>query len=268
MEPITFPGLGLEFAINPVAVDIFGLEVYWYGVIISAAFLIAVILALMDSGKFGIKQDDIIDLVIIVTPIAIIGARLYYVAFNPKPYMANIWEIFNVRHGGIAIYGAILASIAAAYVFCKYKKIDTWKLFDFASPYFVLAQAIGRWGNFVNQEAYGSETNLPWRMEIFDYQRLERIAVHPTFLYESLWNMGVFAILMWYRKRKKAEGEIFLLYMILYGVGRFWIEGLRTDSLYLGPMRVSQVVAGVLAVSMAIVLYIRRKRIGENTVEA
>lgn len=267
MEPITFPGLGLEFDINPVAIQIFGLEVYWYGIIISAAFLVAVILALRDSGRFGINQDDIVDLVIIATPIAILGARLYYVIFNPQSYMDNIWEIFNVRRGGIAIYGAILASTAAAYIFSKYKRIDAWKLFDFASPYFVLAQAIGRWGNFVNQEAYGTETNLPWRMEIFDYQRLERIAVHPAFLYESLWNVSIFAVLVWYRKRKKAEGEVFLLYMILYGIGRFWIEGLRTDSLYLGPVRVSQLLAGVLAVSMTVILYIKRKRIGKSSME-
>ncbi len=261
MSRIAFPGLGIgEFSINPVAFTIFGREIYWYGIIISFAFLICIGLALRDAKKFGIKQDDIIDFALFVIPAAVIGARLYYVAFKWEEYAQNPLEIFAIWNGGLGIYGAILAAIITAYIFAKRRKLSILKFFDFAVPYLALGQAVGRWGNFVNTEAYGTQTNLPWRMEITAPDEISTISVHPTFLYESLWNLGVFILLIWYRKRNKLPGEVFFLYMVLYGCGRFWIEGLRIDSLMLGGFRVSQLLAGVFAVSLALVILIRRKR--------
>ena len=260
MSSIAFPGLGFEFDINPVAFSIFGKDVYWYGIIISAAFLITIILAQRDAKKFNIESEYIVDLVIFAIPAAIIGARIFYVIFRWQDYVNNPGEIIAIWHGGLAIYGGILASIIVAYVFAKKKKIGVFKLFDFCVPYLALGQAIGRWGNFINQEAYGAITSLPWRMQITAPDNFSRIEVHPTFLYESLWNIGIFLFLIWYRKRNKISGEIFMLYMILYGLGRFWIEGLRTDSLMLGEFRASQILAGAFVLCFTTILIIRRKR--------
>lgn len=259
MSYIAFPEFGIRFMINPVAFKLWGIEIYFYGMIIALAFCFATVLALNHCSKYDIKQDDIIDFLLVVIPIAIVGARLYYVCFSWDKYKDNLSEIFRVWHGGIAIYGAIFASVITAYLFATARRINKYKFFDFLSPYLVLGQAIGRWGNFVNQEAYGVETNLPWRMEILDPTNLQIISVHPTFLYEFLWNLGVFAFLMWFRKRKKLHGEVFMLYMALYALGRFWIEGLRVDSLYLGPLRISQVVAAVLGITMSLTFYLRRR---------
>lgn len=259
MSSIRFPGLGLEFNINPVAFSIFGKEVYWYGIIISCAFLVAIVLAQRSAKRFGINPDDIIDMALFAIPAAIIGARIYYVVFRWGDYASHPSDIIAIWKGGLAIYGAVLAAIVTAYVFARKRKIGVFKLFDFTVPYLALGQAIGRWGNFVNQEAYGAETKLPWRMEIMSPDGLSRIAVHPTFLYESLWSFAAFIFLIWYRKRGKLPGEVFFLYMILYGIGRFWIEGLRTDSLMLGEFRISQILAGVFAVSMTIIFAIRRR---------
>lgn len=265
MSTISFPGLGLEFNINPVAFSIFGKDVYWYGIIISSAFLLAIVLAQRDAKKYGINPDYIIDLALFAIPAAIIGARLYYVAFRWEDYANNPADIIAIWKGGLAIYGAILAAIVVAYIFAKKKKIGVFKLFDFCAPYLALGQGIGRWGNFINQEAYGSETTLPWRMEIIAPDGFSRISVHPTFLYESLWNISIFILLIWYRRKSKVPGEVFFLYMILYGLGRFWIEGLRTDSLMLGGFRVSQLLAGVFVVTLSAILVIRRKHIACRT---
>lgn len=208
---ITFPGLGLSFTIDPIAFSIFGMGVHWYGIIIATGLALAFLLANRDSKAFGIKQNDIVDLLLVVTPLAIIGARLYYVAFEWSNYKNNLLEVFNIRHGGLAIYGGILTAVITAYIFTRKRKINVLNFFDFLIPYVALAQSIGRWGNFVNQEAHGTETNLPWRMEIFDPTKMQRVAVHPTFLYESLWNLGLFFFLIWFRKKKKTEGEVFTL---------------------------------------------------------
>lgn len=264
MATVRFPGLGLEFNINPVAFSIFGKDIYWYGIIISFAFLLAVFLAQRDAPKFNMNKEDIIDLAVVAIPFGILGARIYYVIFSWKNYINNPWEIFAIWKGGLAIYGAVLASIVVAYIFAKRKRIEVFKLFDFCAPYLVLGQAIGRWGNFINQEAYGTETTLPWRMEITVPDTLTKISVHPTFLYESLWDLGIFVFLIWFRKRSKIPGEVFFLYMILYGIGRFWIEGLRVDSLMLGGFRVSQVLAGVFVVVLSGVLLIRRNYFRSN----
>ncbi|MBZ4644966.1 MAG: phosphatidylglycerol---prolipoprotein diacylglyceryl transferase [Petroclostridium sp.] len=255
MQPIRFPGLGLEFFIDRTAFTIFGLPIYWYGIIISTGFLLGLMIAIFEAKRTGLDPEIIMDVALYGTPAAIVGARLYYVIFY-----GNLSEIFLIRQGGLAIYGAIIAALISTIIYCKIKRINVWKVFDIGTLGLIIAQAIGRWGNFVNQEAYGGPTSLPWRMEIYDAEAQARIAVHPTFLYESLWNLLGFVFLMWYRKRKKFEGEMFLLYAFWYGLGRFWIEGLRTDSLYWGSFRVSQVVAAVSVIlSIGLMISFRKK---------
>ena len=271
MNIIEFPKLGgLTFNIDPVAFKIGNITVYWYGIIVAAAFLVSVLLAMRQSKNFGINSEDIIDLVLFAAPVGIICARLYYVIFSFESYKYDLTEIFKIWHGGLAIYGAVIGAAIVVVLFAKYKKINALTLLDFGAPYLVLGQAIGRWGNFINQEAFGVNTNLPWGMtgnrienELFRLS-LENpkinpmLPVHPTFLYESLWDLGIFCFLLWFRKRKKLEGEVFSLYLILYGAGRAWIEGLRTDSLMLWNFRVSQVLS-ILMVIVFIALFIRRR---------
>lgn len=258
MEFIEFPGLwGLRFNIGRVAFSVFNIPIYWYGIIIAFGFLLAVMLGMKDSKKFGLDPDTIIDLVLFATPVAIIAARLYYVIFSWEMFKDNPVDILNTRKGGLAIYGAIIGALIVAYIFAKKRKIGVLKLFDFGSAYLALAQGIGRWGNFINQEAYGTPTTLPWGMT---GSSIGNTPVHPTFLYESLWNIAIFIFLLWFRKRKKLDGEVFFLYMILYGTGRFWIEGLRTDSLMLGSLRISQVLSFLFVVAFAIAFVMRRKR--------
>lgn len=273
---IQFPALGLQFEINPVALQIGNIKIFWYGVIIAFGFMLAVILTMRRSKDFGIDQESIIDLVLIAAPVAIIFARLYYVAFEWDNYKDDPIEIIKIWHGGIAIYGAVIGALLAAYLFARRKKIVPLRLFDLGAPYLLLAQGIGRWGNFVNQEAFGVNTALPWGMtsdrirdQLQDLQRSgvnvdPSLPVHPTFLYESLWNIIGFFLLIAFRKNRKVDGEVFFLYMIIYGSGRFWIEGLRTDSLWLGNMRVSQVLAAVFVLAFSIVFYMRRKRMTED----
>jgi phosphatidylglycerol:prolipoprotein diacylglycerol transferase len=281
MTTVEFPGLrGLHFIINRVAFEVGGIPIYWYGIIISMAFLLAILLALRDSKKFGFEPDTIIDLALFVTPAAIICARLYYVAFSWDEFKDQPINILNTRTGGLAIYGGILGAIIVAYIFSRVRKINILSLLDFGIPYVALGQSIGRWGNFVNQEAFGTNTTLPWGMTsdvvkqelLRNMDKLGRqgitvdpnIPVHPTFLYESIWDISVFLLLIWYRKRKKLNGEVFFLYMVLYGAGRFFIEALRTDSLMIGNLRVSQVLAFVFVVVFGILLIVRRKKVVES----
>jgi len=238
--------------------------------------LLAVLLGIKDSRKFGFEPDHILDLGLYAAPVAIITSRLYYVIFSWEYYKDDLLQIFNTRQGGLAIYGAVIGAAAVGYIYAKKKKLGVLRLFDFAAPYLILAQGIGRWGNFVNQEAYGINTSLPWGMtsDTIKRERFENMSrlqamginidpnmpVHPTFLYESLWDIAVFFFLLWFSKRKKVDGEVFFLYMILYGVGRFWIEGLRTDSLMLGNLRVSQMLAAIFAIALSVVFVVRRKK--------
>jgi prolipoprotein diacylglyceryl transferase len=173
---------------------------------------------------------------------------MYYVIFNWEYYAGNIMSMINIRQGGLAIHGAVIAGATAGYLYCKRHHISFWKMADICAPSIILGQAIGRWGNFINQEAYGRPTNLPWGIMV------DGVKVHPTFLYESLWNFAVFIFLLWYERKKKFEGELFLLYGALYSTARFFIEGLRVDSLMLGPFRVAQLVslATILLASMII----------------
>lgn len=263
MHPIRFPGLGLEFTINRVAFSIFGLNIYWYGIIIAFGFLLGTILAVQSCKRFGISPNDVLDLILIALPCAVVGARLYFVIFSWSEYKDNLLKILDVHQGGLAIYGGIIASLIAALIYARKKNINVLKLFDFIIPYLSLGQAIGRWGNFVNQEAHGSATMLPWRMEIFDVEKLQYISVHPTFLYESLWDLALFVLLVNVRKHKRFKGEVISLYLALYGLGRCLIEGLRTDSLYWGAFRISQLVAGgcfVIFILVFLIGYYKFKR--------
>lgn len=239
---------------DPVAFEVFGIAVRWYGIIISLGLLMATILGLREARRIGIKEEDILDLLIFAVPAAIIGARLYYVIFTWEEYQGDLMKIINIREGGLAIHGALIASVIVGIIFCRVKKIYFWELADLAGPSIILGQAIGRWGNYVNQEAHGGPTDLPWGIII------EGQKVHPTFLYESLWDFLVFIFLLWYKKRKKAHGEVFLLYLALYSLGRFFIEGLRTDSLMFGPFRVAQLISVItIILSSAMFIIIRKK---------
>lgn len=239
---------------DPIAFSIFGVDVAWYGILISLGILFGVIFATYRAKQQGLYNDVIIDMVLWVIPIAIIGARAYYVIFSWDYYSKNLDQIFNIRQGGLAIHGGIIFGVLVGYLFCRYKKIKFWKLADIVAPSIILGQAIGRWGNFINQEAYGGPTDLPWGIMI------NGIKVHPTFLYESLWNFGVFIFLSFYFKNKKYDGHIFILYLILYSVARFVIEGLRTDSLMFGPLRVAQLISIILIIGALIIGKVLSKR--------
>ncbi len=253
---VEFPYLNLKFNIDRVAFSAFGIDIYWYGIIIAAGLVLGALFAAKIAQKKGLTSDNILDVVLIGLPVCVICARLYYVVFEWDSYNGNIAQIFNIRNGGIAIYGAIIGGIITGAVYCKIKKISFLKLADSASFGLLTGQIIGRWGNFFNQEAYGGNTTLPWGMTgsgiIKDLQKMSNsgininpeIPVHPTFLYESLWNLCVLGVVYYiFCKKHKFDGAEFFAYIALYGTGRFFIEGLRTDSLMFMGLRVSQIVA-------------------------
>lgn len=255
---IGFPGLGLEFNVNPVAFTLFGKDVYWYGILIGSAIVLAVVVCSYFAKKKGLNPDHVLDIALVGTPTAVVFARLYYCVFSWEKYAENPIEVFYIWEGGLAIYGAVIGAVVAAYVYCRVKKLSWREMFDVCIPGVMLGQVIGRWGNFVNREAFGSETYLPWRMELHSYGGTV-MTVHPTFLYESLWNFVGFWVLTWILKNKKNDGEVFFSYFVWYGVGRFFIEGLRTDSLYWGPFRFSQVFAVLTAVLGLVALVMLKK---------
>lgn len=258
MSPISFPGLGIDnIMISRVAFYIGTKPVYWYGIIIAAGFLMGLLYVGRNSERLGVESNKLMDLVLWATPIAIVCSRLYYVLTSLSQYH-SFYDIIAVWNGGLAIYGAVIGAIATALIYCRVKKMSIGSTLDLAALGFLIGQAIGRWGNFVNQEAYGTATALPWRMEII--QNGSPISVHPTFFYEFLVTASLFVILHFYSKRRKFAGEIFLLYTAFYGLGRGLIEGLRTDSLYVGSLRISQLV-GILSffVAGAAIIYIRTR---------
>jgi phosphatidylglycerol:prolipoprotein diacylglycerol transferase len=281
---VSFPNMNLEFNISSEAFRIFNMPIYWYGIIIAFAFFVCVIWAMKDTKKFDLVPDTVIDLMLFATPISIIFARIYYVIFRWDSYSSNLKEIFNTRNGGLAIYGGIIGAVITAYFVARYKKIPTFKFFDFAIPYVALGQAIGRWGNFFNQEAFGSNTTLPWGMKssvtkaylqnnMDSIQQMHGITVnpdlpvHPTFLYESILDLAIFAFLMWMRRKKKFDGEVFCFYFVTYALGRTFIEGLRTDSLMLGNMRVSQFLSVVLVIAFSIYIVYKRIKLKNESFE-
>jgi len=244
---------------DPVAFSIGSHPIYWYGILIAVAMLIGTFLVLREAEKLRLNQDHVLNIILFVIPAAFIGARLYYVLFNWSSYSQNPTDIFAIWHGGLAIHGGLLGGFLAGYLLLRKYGINIWQAFDIAAPSIILGQAIGRWGNFFNQEAYGYEVDpsaLPWAMYIDGAYR------HPTFLYESLWNLVIFVFLLWLRRRKWIHrGDVFLFYVILYSAGRLIIEGFRTDSLMLtANLRVAQVVSVIAIVIGSALLYYRQRR--------
>ena len=252
---ISFPGIGLT--INPERyLEIGPMKIYFYGLIIALGLILAVVYALRRKEAFGIREDDLMDGVLWVTPFAIVCARAYYVIFRwSEQYAADPISALYIWKGGLAIYGGVIGAVIGIIVFCKVRKVKIAAVLDLVSLGFLIGQAMGRWGNFFNREAFGAETDLPWRMGLLNTAG-EVIYVHPTFLYESLWNLTGLVILHFASKRRKYDGQIALGYAAWYGLGRAVIEGLRTDSLYWGPFRVSQLLAALsCAAAVAVLLW-------------
>jgi len=272
MSDVCFPGLGLTISVQSIAFRILGWPIHWYGIIIAVGFLLAVWFCCKKAPEYGIEPDDLMDLLVYAVPLCIIGARLYYVVFNLElyrnaggaldvPAMLRIWD------GGLAIYGGILTAIAVLFVFCQKRRIPFLAFADLGSFGMLIGQMVGRWGNFVNVEAYGVQTGLPWRMGIYVPDpftgSLTYLEVHPTFLYESLWNLvGLLLLVFVVSRLRSFDGQIFWSYMAWYGLGRAWIEGLRTDSLYLfrTGIRVSQLLAVLLFAGGVAMLVLQLRR--------
>lgn len=243
-------------AVDPVAFNLFGWPVRWYGVIIGFAILIAYILFMRESSRKGIDEDTSFDMLFWTVIFGLVGARIYYVVFSGQDYLSDPLRLFRVWEGGMAIYGGVIAGAITIYVLSRKYKVNVIDVFDTAIPALMIAQAIGRWGNFVNQEAHGGPVSLDFLEQlrlpdfIIEQMNINGNYYHPTFLYESVWNFLGALIILALRGREKLfkHGEIVAFYLIWYGVGRFWIEGLRTDSLYLGPFRVSQIVSIIMIV--------------------
>ena len=291
IKTVSFPGLGLEFALNRVAFTIPVLErpVYWYGVIITCGLILAVYLCSRWGKRFGISEDNIIDMMLFAVPAALVAVRAYYVVFNLELYQnsdgsLNWGAIFRYSDGGLAIYGAIISSAIVLLLFCRKRRLSFWAYADLGVHGLFIGQLIGRWGNFMNVEAYGTATALPWRMcspsvaaEMLQKGYVDQagyeailsgtLGVHPTFFYESAWNLVGLIVVYWMGKRRRFDGECFLFYFFWYGLGRAWIEGLRTDSLYLfgwelfgQPIRVSQLLSVALAAAALGVLIVNKRR--------
>lgn len=268
MNYIEFPKLGIHLDINPSAVsNLFGtnINIHWYGIIIAAAIMVALWLAIRQSKKFGIKEDDLIDMFLVALPVSIIFARLFFVVFTWNNYKNDLLGIFRIWEGGLAIYGAIIGAILSVYFFTRKKKIDMLDLCDFACVYLPLAQAIGRWGNFANQELYGTVTTLPWGMT---GSIIGDDPVHPTFLYESILNIIVFMVLLKLRKNKKIKGSVLAVYLMLYSLVRFMMEFLRTDEFGTGNIRYNQVFAALVFIGAFIWLIYLTKRSQKAELEA
>lgn len=281
---INFPNLGIHLKNVGQSISVFGFEIAYYGMIIGFAVIVGIILAAYLAKKTGQDSDTYYDLAIYAVIFAIIGARIYYVVFSWDSYKDDLLSIFNLRQGGLAIYGGVIAAVITVYVYARRKKISFWLLADTASPALILGQVIGRWGNFFNREAFGEYTDgllamqLPMNavrnsditdkmlehIEVID--GVSYIQVHPTFLYESLWNVCVLIIMLLLLKHKKFNGQIFLTYLLGYGLGRAWIEGLRTDQLLIPgtAIAVSQVLAIVLVIGSAVLMFLKFKKMQET----
>ena len=260
---ISFPMLG-DWSIDPpYSFNLFGLEIYFYGVIIALGFILAALYCAKRAKEFGLSSDELYELVIWLIPTCIIGARLYYVLFKLDYFIANPNKIFALRDGGLAIYGGIIAGIIVGIIWCRAKKIRVFAVADLTAFGLLIGQSIGRWGNFINREAFGAQTEIFCRMGL-TVPGFETLYVHPTFLYESLWNiLGLIVLHIWSKKgKRKYDGQIFWLYILWYGLGRAWIEGLRSDSLYIGStdIRVSQLLAIVSAVVSLVILIINARK--------
>lgn len=245
---------------DPVAFRLFGIDIMWYGIIIAVGAIVGAFVASIQSKRFGFDFNKIVDLLIILVPLSIIGARLYYVLFYwGQEDSMTLKEVFYTRGGGLAIHGALIVGVIVTALYCKIKKINFWELADIMAPGVAIGQAIGRWGNYVNQEAYGSPTLLPWGIFV------DGVKVHPTFLYESLWTLLIFVLLMVFtRKDKLKKGEAFLSYLILYSFGRMLIEELRTDSLMLGNIKIAQLVSLVIILISIVIIVLNRVKTNKS----
>ena len=243
-----------------VAFTVFGIDVMWYGILMATGMILGTYLALKEAKRVGISEDDVLNLAIFAIPAGVLGARLYYVIFNWGFYSQNPSQILNFRGGGMAIHGALIGGILAGLIYTKIKNINFLKMADIALIGMPLAQAIGRWGNYINGEAHGGPTDLPWGIMV------DGVKVHPTFLYESIWDFGIFIFLWIFRKKKKYEGQVAIYYIILYSLGRFFIEGLRTDSLMIGPLRMAQVIS-LVGVVGGIIAHIYLSKKSNNKIE-
>ncbi len=277
---INFPNLGIYLNNVGKSVSVFGFEIAYYGIIIGCAILLGLTLAEREAKRTGQDTDSYIDMVIIAVIAGIACARAYYVFFSWDNYKDNLLSIFNLRQGGLAIYGGVIGAVVSAYIYCRVKKYNFGLRLDTACLGLVAGQILGRWGNFFNREAFGGYTNNLLAMQlpvsaVRAHEITEEmwanvqviageqfIQVHPTFLYESLWNVGVLCFLYWYRKKKRFDGEVFCFYLLGYGFGRVWIEGLRTDQLTIGStgIPISQLLAAVMIVGSAILIILGRKR--------
>lgn len=277
---INFPNLGIYLEHVGKSVTVFGFEIAYYGIIMGCSILLGLFLAEREAKRTGQNPDTYTDMVIYAIVFSIICARAYYVIFSWDSYKDDLLSIFNLRQGGIAIYGAIIGAVSTVYVYSRVKKLSFTQLVDTACIGLVAGQILGRWGNFFNREAFGGYTDNLFAMQlpvsaVRSHEITEEmwahavmiggeqfIQVHPTFLYESLWNLGVICFLYWYRTRKKFQGELFLTYVLGYGLGRIWIEGLRTDQLQIGStgIPVSQLLAGVLILGSLMMILIGRKK--------
>ncbi len=274
---VSFPALGLEFNVHPVAFSIGGLHIYWYGIIIAAAFGLALLYCMPRAKKLGLNADRVVDVVIAGTIGGVVGARVYYVIFAWEEFADDLSRIFRTWEGGMAIYGGLIGAVALGLAMAKLRHVKAMPMLDLAASGFLIGQGIGRWGNFINQEAFGSNTTLPWGMtssNVVNYlsdrvSALEGIGVtvdpyapvHPCFLYESIWCLVGVLVLHLYTRHRKFDGELFCLYLGWYGLGRAVIEGLRTDSLMLGTMRVSQLLSILLVIVAVVLIVSRRMRI-------
>lgn len=282
---IEFPNLGIYLENVGKSITIFGFDIAFYGLIIGVGMILGITIATWEAKRTGQNPEDIMDLALYGIIFGIIGARIYYVVFSWDMYKDDLGSIFNIREGGLAIYGGVIAAVITVIIFAKVKKLSAPLLFDTVGLGLVLGQAIGRWGNFCNREAFGEYTDNLFAMrlpldavrksDVTELMRehievidgVEFIQVHPTYLYESLWCLMVLGIMLLYRKHKKFDGEVFLIYLLGYGAGRFWIEGLRTDQLLLPgiDLPVSQLLAGILVVaSISAITVIRMKRRGSG----
>ena len=272
---VSFPGLGLEMEINRVAFTVFGVPIYWYGVCIALGLLLGMLYAFRYAKSYGIDADRMVDVIFVSTIAAIIGGRAYYVATAPFEFQ-SVWEMIDIRLGGVAIYGGVIGAFLMGALMCRLRKVPMLPMFDLAAQGFLIGQCIGRWGNFFNQEAFGGNTTLPWGMISENTQQYLQsvqqtlaaqgmtvdpsMPVHPTFLYESIW-CGLGFLLLWrYSKHRRFHGEMTLLYVMWYGFERFFVEGLRTDSLMVGNVRISQAVAALSVVAALVAWVVLRRK--------
>lgn len=256
MQTITFPGLNLEFHISKIAIQIGKISIHWYAIFIVLAFIIALFIYKKRSGLYNIKFENIVDLFLILIPISIISARLYYCIFKLDTYIENPLKIFDIRTGGLAIYGGIIGGAITCFIYCKKRGIDTLDLLDYIVPALSLGQAIGRLGNFVNVEAYGTITTLPWRMGIVENGKY--LEVHPTFIYEAIITYSLFFFLIKLQNKRKIKGEVTFTYLIVYSLARIVIEELRCDSLMLYKFKISKILSVAIFVIFCNILCLKK----------